>query len=131
MPINSFDTNIKETSCKFKIKATGEKIDGFKMQSSDNSIDYLANDKNYTSFGSDEVEEIVYFYQNQIDLLVEAFAKTGKLDQIDDEFVIDFIEKNLPKDLQPSLQNVKPFDTERSIFIARAWSALKDTNLIK
>jgi len=56
--INSFDTNIKETPCKFKIKATGEVVEGFKMQSSDNSINYLVNDKNYTHFISEEVEEI-------------------------------------------------------------------------
>ena len=128
---NSFDANIKETPCKFKIKATGEVVEGFRMQSSDGSIDYLANDKSYTHFTTDLVEELVYFYQKHIDLLVEVFAKTGKLDQVDDEFVIDFIKDYLPHDLQPSLQNIKPFDTERSIFIARAYKALADNNLIK
>lgn len=77
---------------------------------------------------------MIYQYQSDIDSLTNSFQKLGVWqveDKKDELEIMEFILKGLPNDLKPSLQNVKPFDLERSIFIVRAWSALKDNNLIK
>lgn len=50
--------NITETPCNFKIKATGEIIQGFKMQSNNGDIDYIANNEYYTCYDSNQVEEL-------------------------------------------------------------------------
>lgn len=119
------------------------KKDGFEVKWENGNISYCQNGT--TRFiPKDQVIDVVYkqeeekkpyryYYQTKIDKIINSFrgGAWGIEDEKDEQEIIEHIISYLPKDLQPSLQNVKPFDLERSIFIARAYKALADNNLIK